>query len=85
VAITPGVGIFFTQFNGCISLTFASWKGSYLSKKANLFIDRAAGASFERPDVTRQETLREGQNAKFDRYFRDALFCSSCAVNQGLF
>jgi len=32
-AITPGVGIFFTQFNGCISLTLLSWKGSYLSKK----------------------------------------------------
>lgn len=40
VAITPGVGIFFTQFNGCISLTFAFLEGILPEQEANFFMDR---------------------------------------------
>ena len=39
VAITPGVGIFFTQFNGSISLTFAFLEGILSEQEASCFID----------------------------------------------
>lgn len=48
VAINPGVGIFFTQFNGCISLTFAFLEGMLSEQGANLFIDRARAALLEK-------------------------------------
>ncbi|MFH0753950.1 MAG: hypothetical protein V2A70_05235 [Candidatus Omnitrophota bacterium] len=40
VAVTPGVGIFFTQFNGCISLTFSFLEGLVTEQAADLFIDK---------------------------------------------
>ncbi len=40
VAIEPGVGIFFTQFNGCISITFAFLEGILSEQEADSFMDR---------------------------------------------
>ncbi|MBF0387219.1 MAG: hypothetical protein HQL20_05115 [Candidatus Omnitrophica bacterium] len=40
VAITPGVGIFFTQFNGNISITFAFLEGILSEQDADSFIGR---------------------------------------------
>jgi len=49
VAITPGVGVFFTQFNGCISLTFAFLEGIVSEQEENLFMDRMKTMLLEKP------------------------------------
>ncbi|MBF0384418.1 MAG: hypothetical protein HQL27_00965 [Candidatus Omnitrophica bacterium] len=48
VAIDPGVGIFFTQFNGCISLTFAFLEDILSEEEANLFMDRVQTVLLEK-------------------------------------
>ncbi|MBF0593868.1 MAG: hypothetical protein HQL22_02745 [Candidatus Omnitrophica bacterium] len=40
VAITPGIGIFFTQYNGSISLTFATLEGLVSDQEAIAFIEK---------------------------------------------
>jgi hypothetical protein len=40
VAITPGVGVYFSQFNGCISFTFAFLEGMLSQEEANSFMYR---------------------------------------------
>jgi hypothetical protein len=40
VAISPGIGIFFTQFNGSISVTFAYLDGILSEQDASFFMDK---------------------------------------------
>lgn len=49
VAINPGVGVFFTQFNGCISLTFAFLEGILSEQEASSFIFRMRALLLEAP------------------------------------
>ena len=45
----PGVGVFFTQFNGCISLTFAFLEGILSEQEASSFIFRMRALLLEAP------------------------------------
>jgi hypothetical protein len=49
VAITPGVGVYFTQFQGCIAFTFAFLEGIVSEQQANRFMEKMNEVLFNAP------------------------------------
>jgi hypothetical protein len=49
VPMNPGIGIYFTQFQGCLSLSFAFLEGMLSEQDADVFMEKARAALLQKP------------------------------------